>query len=139
MIINNVNMNSTVMKMGVEVCPRCGIELQHICYTVNPPIHETKCPQCGYIKPNITSNIDLEEILNTNNDLYFAKVEPNAIIPSKRNEDAGYDIYTCETEAIVINPNSTKMIDTGIAIACSENYFPKFFDKGGMGSKGGIS
>lgn len=73
---------------------------------------------------------------DTTNDLYFAKVEPNAIIPSKRDEDAGYDIYTCETETIVINPNSTRMIDTGIAIACSKSYFPKFFDKGGMGSKG---
>lgn len=70
------------------------------------------------------------------NDLYFAKVEPNAITPSKRDEDAGYDIYTCETETIVIPPCSTRMIDTGIAIACSKNYFPKFFDKGGMGSKG---
>lgn len=30
------------------------------------------------------------------------------------------------------------MIDTGIAIACSNSYFPKFFDKGGMGSKGVI-
>src|SRR3712207_1794185 len=28
------------------------------------------------------------------------------------------------------------MIDTGIAIACNKVYFPKFFDKGGMGSKG---
>jgi dUTP pyrophosphatase len=72
----------------------------------------------------------------TDNDLYFAKVESNAIIPSKREEDAGYDIYTCETETIFIPPCSTRMIDTGIAIACSKNYFPKFFDKGGMGSKG---
>ena len=26
------------------------------------------------------------------NDLYFAKVNPNAIIPSKRDEDGGYDV-----------------------------------------------
>lgn len=79
----------------------------------------------------------IKEALNdTTNDLYFAKVEPNAIIPSKRDEDAGYDIYTCETKTIVIPPCSTRMIDTGIAIACSKSYFPKFFDKGGMGSKG---
>jgi len=86
------------------------------------------------IKSNKLS-IEMEE-LNTDNDLYFAKVEPNAIIPSKRDEDAGYDIYTCEAETIFISPCSTRMIDTGIAIACSSNYFPKFFDKGGMGSKG---
>jgi dUTP pyrophosphatase len=72
------------------------------------------------------------------NDLIFAKTKENAIIPTKRLEDAGYDIYTCETETIVIPPNSTRMIDTGIAIACHHTYFPKFFDKGGMGSKGVI-
>ncbi|KOA91836.1 deoxyuridine 5'-triphosphate nucleotidohydrolase (plasmid) [Clostridium botulinum] len=70
------------------------------------------------------------------NELYFAKTKPNAIIPTKRKEDAGYDIYTCETTTIVINPCSRRMIDTGIAIACNKAYFPKFFDKGGMGSKG---
>lgn len=72
------------------------------------------------------------------NQLIFAKTKPNAIIPTKRDEDAGYDIYTCETETIVIPPNTTRMIDTGIAIACNQAYFPKFFDKGGMGSKGVI-
>jgi dUTP pyrophosphatase len=70
------------------------------------------------------------------NDLIFAKTKENATIPTKRLEDAGYDIYTCETETIVIPPNTTRMIDTGIAIACHHTYFPKFFDKGGMGSKG---
>lgn len=69
-------------------------------------------------------------------ELIFAKVEPNAVIPTKRDEDAGYDVYTCETETIVIEPNSTRMIDTGLAIGCSQDYFPKFFDKGGFGSKG---
>lgn len=78
----------------------------------------------------------IEDFEITNEDLYFSKVEPNAVIPSKRDEDCAYDIYTCETDTIVINPCSTRMIDTGIAIACSSNYFPKFFDKGGMGSKG---
>ena len=76
-------------------------------------------------------------ITNVNeNELYFAKTKPNAIIPTKREEDAGFDVYTCETETIVIEPCSTRLIDTGIAIACNQAYFPKFFDKGGMGSKG---
>lgn len=70
------------------------------------------------------------------NELYFAKTKPNAVIPTKREEDAGYDVYTVETETIVMPPCSTRLIDTGIAIACNSDYFPKFFDKGGMGSKG---
>ena len=70
------------------------------------------------------------------NELLFAKVEDNAVIPIKRDEDAAYDVYTCEKETIVIPPCSVRMIDTGIAIGCNKAYFPKFFDKGGMGSKG---
>jgi len=70
------------------------------------------------------------------NKLYMAKTKPNAIIPTKRSEDTGRDIYSCETETIVIPPCSTRMIHTGIAIACNKAWFPKFFDKGGMGSKG---
>lgn len=85
-----------------------------------------------------TDSIKKEEIPLTikENELYFAKVKPNAIIPTKRDEDAGFDVFTCETETIVIPPLSMRMIDTGLAIACNQAYFPKFFDKGGMGSKG---
>ena len=28
-------------------------------------------------------------------EIKFAKVHPNAIIPSKRDEDMGFDIYAC--------------------------------------------
>lgn len=70
------------------------------------------------------------------NELIFAKVNPKAIVPTKRKEDAGYDIYTCEEETIVIEPHKHRLIDTGLAIGCSYDYFPKFFDKGGYGSEG---
>ncbi|MCD3351850.1 deoxyuridine 5'-triphosphate nucleotidohydrolase [Clostridium botulinum D/C] len=97
--------------------------------------------QCEYFINNTMLNFLLDNKLATIdevefNELYFAKTKPNAIIPTKREEDAGYDVYTCETETIVIEPCSLRMIDTGIAIACNKAYFPKFFDKGGMGSKG---
>ena len=69
-------------------------------------------------------------------DLFFAKTDPNAIIPTKRSEDSGYDLYACSTETIVIEPCSTELIDTGIATAVSEDWFIKLFDKGGMGSLG---
>jgi len=70
------------------------------------------------------------------NELFFARTKPNGIIPTKRFEDAGFDVHSAETETIVINPCSVKLVDTGIAIGCSPDWFPKFFDKGGMGSKG---
>lgn len=70
------------------------------------------------------------------NKLIFAKVRPNAITPTKRKEDAGYDVYTCEEETIVLAPHEHRLINTGLAIGCSYDYFPKFFDKGGYGSEG---
>lgn len=89
---------------------------------------------------NEEENLEVYELIKDTeipiNKLYMAKTKPNAILPTKRAEDAGRDIYTCETETIVIEPCSTRLVDTGIAIACNKAWFPKFFDKGGMGSKG---
>ena len=75
-------------------------------------------------------------VLN-DNDLVFAKVRPNAIIPTKENENAGYDIYAnFEEDYIIIPPNSTKLIPTGIASAVSEKYYLQVHERGSTGSKG---
>ena len=67
----------------------------------------------------------------------FAKVRPEAIIPSKRREDMGYDIYACfDEDYIVINPHETKLIPTGIASACDIGYGFLLFERGSTGSKG---
>ena len=67
----------------------------------------------------------------------FAKVYINAIIPSKRDEDMGFDIYPCfDEDYIVINPHETKLIPTGIASACSPKYGFLVFERGSTGSKG---
>lgn len=67
----------------------------------------------------------------------FAKVRPDAIIPSKRDEDMGYDIYACfDEEYIVIKPHETKLIPTGIASACDAGYGFLLFERGSTGSKG---
>lgn len=67
----------------------------------------------------------------------FAKVRPDAIIPSKRDEDMGYDIYPCfDEDYILINPHETKLIPTGIASACDPGYGFLLFERGSTGSKG---
>lgn len=67
----------------------------------------------------------------------FAKVHPNAIIPSKRDEDMGFDIYACfDEDYIVIYPHETKLIPTGIASACNPKYGFLVFERGSTGSKG---
>lgn len=70
------------------------------------------------------------------NSLYFAKIRPEAIIPSKKDEDAGYDIYACVDKDIVIEPHETKLIPTGIAAAVSEGYYLQVQERGSTGSKG---
>lgn len=67
----------------------------------------------------------------------FAKVRPEAIIPSKRDEDMGFDIYACfDEDFIVINPHETKLVPTGIASACDSGYGFLLFERGSTGSKG---
>ena len=67
----------------------------------------------------------------------FAKVKPDAIIPSKRLEDAGMDVYACfDEDYLVIPPHTTVMIGTGIASACSVDYVFLLRERGSNGSKG---
>ena len=67
----------------------------------------------------------------------FAKVKPNAIIPSKRDEDMGFDIYACfDEDYIAINPHETKLIPTGIASSCDADYGFILKERGSTGSKG---
>lgn len=71
------------------------------------------------------------------NDLVFAKAHPNAIIPTKEDENAGYDIYACfDEDYMVIPAHTTKLIPTGIASAMSPKYEIRLRDRGSNGSKG---
>ena len=61
--------------------------------------------------------VNISQITQTIIDDYysvkFAKINDKAIIPSKRHEDAGYDIYTVDDE-ILLNPGETYAFHTGI-------------------------
>ena len=72
-----------------------------------------------------------------NTEVKFAKIHPNAIIPSKRDEDMGFDIYACfDKNYIIIEPHETKLIPTGIASACNPKYGFLLRERGSTGSKG---
>lgn len=73
----------------------------------------------------------------TNNSLLFAKVKDNAVIPKKRDEDAGYDLYACFDEPyMIINANSTVNIPTGIMTAFPTDVVAVIKERGSTGSKG---
>ena len=72
-------------------------------------------------------------------ELKFARLREGAVIPSKRKEDAGYDIYPCINKDIPylpINPHCTMLIPTGIASVIPEGYYMQIEERGSTGSKG---
>ena len=69
--------------------------------------------------------------------LYFAKLRPEAVIPSKRDEDAGYDIYACfDEDYLLLVPLETRRIPTGLMSAFSPDYYLQLQERGSTGTKG---
>ena len=71
------------------------------------------------------------------NELYFAKIRPTAIIPTKKAEDAGYDLYAnFEEDYFVIEAGATRAVPTGIACAFSSRYYAQVEERGSTGKLG---
>lgn len=69
--------------------------------------------------------------------IYFAKLNDKAIIPSKEDENAGYDLYACfDEDYMQVPPLSTKLIPTGIAWASSEDFYLQIEERSSTGTKG---
>lgn len=69
------------------------------------------------------------------NDFLLAQLREDAVIPSKRLEDAGYDVYACfEEEYMVIEPGETKLVPTGIASALHPSKCVILQERGSTGS-----
>ena len=67
----------------------------------------------------------------------FTKLHSDAIIPNKRVEDMGLDLYACfDEEFRVIAPHETALIPTGLAYAISNDYGLIVKERGSTGSKG---
>lgn len=72
--------------------------------------------------------------------VYFAKTHPKAIVPSKREEDAGYDFYSCfDEDEFTLYKNEPNLIPTGIASAMSSKYFLNMKHERGSTAKYGMS
>lgn len=66
----------------------------------------------------------------------FAKVHPDAKIPTKRREDAGYDLWPCfDSDWIEIPPFESRLIPVGIASAIDEDWAFIFRERGSTGTK----
>lgn len=73
----------------------------------------------------------------SDNEIFFAKLRESAKIPSKKLEDAGYDIYACfDEDFFVIEPYQTKPVPTGIATAFSSKYYIQVEERSSMAKLG---
>lgn len=71
------------------------------------------------------------------NTIYFAKLRGEALIPRKERENAGYDIYAClEDDVLIIPPYKNGLVPTGIAWACSEQFYMQIEERSSTGVKG---
>jgi dUTP pyrophosphatase len=72
------------------------------------------------------------------NELLFVKIRDDAVIPSKRNEDAGYDIYPSydANGYYVLNPHETKLLPTGLISVIPQGYYVQIHERGSTGAVG---
>ena len=80
----------------------------------------------------------LNQIVFENNYLiiYWDKLNERAKLPSKRDEDAGFDIYSDSIENIILKPNETKFFTTGLRSAFPSNYWIEIKERGSTGAVG---
>lgn len=74
--------------------------------------------------------------------IFFSRENESVILPSKRDTDAGYDLYVDpeylnEVGGVIkINPNETVMIPTGIRSVIDSGYYAQIQERGSTGTKG---
>lgn len=67
----------------------------------------------------------------------FARLRQEAQIPTKREEDAGFDVYACfDGDFIEIKPHETVIVPSCIASAFSPEYVAVLKERGSTGTKG---
>ncbi|MFI3307594.1 MAG: dUTP diphosphatase [Mycoplasmatota bacterium] len=69
-------------------------------------------------------------------EINIKKVKENATIPTRGSEyAAGYDLYACIEEDLVIQPHTSVMISTGISLEIPVNYAGLIYARSGLASK----
>ena len=71
------------------------------------------------------------------NELRFAKIRETARVPSKKDEDAGFDMYAdFDEDFYVIEAGESRPVPTGIAIAFSKKYYAQIEERSSMAKIG---
>lgn len=68
------------------------------------------------------------------------KINENAVIPTRGSDfAAGYDLYACIDEDIVVKAGETVKIPTGIAVEIPEGYAGLVYARSGLATKKGLA
>ncbi len=68
------------------------------------------------------------------------KIKSNAKIPTKGSDfSAGFDLYACLSTEVVIQPNQTQKIPTGLAIELPAGYCGLIFARSGLATNSGLA
>lgn len=71
--------------------------------------------------------------------IYVKKLNDKARIPTQGHEgDAGFDLYACIDEPIIIKAGEIAKIPTGLSIAVPNGYFGAVFARSGLATKQGL-
>ena len=71
--------------------------------------------------------------------IQIKKLSVNATIPTRGSDRAaGYDLYACLENEVIIGAGETVKIGTGLSIAVPEGYFGAIFARSGLAAKEGL-
>lgn len=89
-------------------------------------------------KPITASAIKKQSAFSTETieKIYWANVNKNATLPTKRDEDGGYDLYICsDKKEYILEPGDIALLPTGLATAFPKEFVGLFRERGSTGSK----
>ena len=115
----------------VEETPKEGEEVK----VEETPKEEPKKTEAPKAEPKV----EVRKPEETTQGLYLKvkQLNPKSIIPSKREEDAGYDLYgVFEEEFQVLQPGEVTLIPTGLAVQIPIGWVLYVAERGSTGSKG---
>ena len=71
--------------------------------------------------------------------IYIKKLNNDAILPTRGSEyAAGYDVYANLPQNVIIYPQETKKISTGLSIEVDKDYWIGVFARSGLATKQGL-
>lgn len=67
------------------------------------------------------------------------KLNDKAILPTRGSQQAaGYDLYACAENDVIIDPHCTVKVGTGVSMAIPEGYFGAVYARSGLSAKKGL-